>query len=131
MNKWPGCPRPCEDTQTNSSPRQIRDPRNHGSRHHGDHLHSRDPGNIRFLLHNPGGVGYLDNKRCLPTLKMEKLKKLVIKQEFDFVGLCEVNKDWRRVQQSKKFGALQKIGNLIEEFKLPKTLPNHQKNQTF
>ena len=101
MNKWPGCPRPCEDTQTNSSPRQIRDPRNHGSRHHGDHLHSRDPGNIRFLLHNPGGVGYLDNKRCLPTLKMEKLKKLVIKQEFDFVGLCEVNKDWRRVQQSK------------------------------
>ena len=30
---------------------------------------------------------------------MEKLKKLIIQHEFDFVGLCEVNKEWRRVKQ--------------------------------
>ena len=101
MSKWPGAPRPCEQPQTNPSLRQRRASRNHGvAGYHGDPLQRRDPNNIRILLHNPGGIGFIHNKRCLQTLKMEKLKKLIIQHEVDLVGLCEVNKDWRKVEQN-------------------------------
>ena len=31
-----------------------------------------------FLLYNPGGIGFVTNKQCKETLKMEKLKKLIL-----------------------------------------------------
>ena len=53
---------------------------------------------VRILLHNTGGLGFATNVRSKQTLKMERLKKLIIKHDFDFVGLTEVNKDWRRIE---------------------------------
>ena len=47
------------------------------------------------MLHNPGGIGFVTDKRCKETLKLEKLKKLILDYDFDIVGLTEVNKDWR------------------------------------
>ena len=100
MIKWPGAPRSCEETQTNILPRQHRTPRNHDTNaHFGDHLQQNDTSTIRILLNNPGGIGFIENSRCLQTLKMEKLKKLIIQHNIDIVGLSEVNKDWRKVEQ--------------------------------
>ena len=56
---------------------------------------------VRILLHNPGGLGFVSNERSKQTLKMERLKKLLLKHKFDYVGLTEVNKDWRRMEHDK------------------------------
>ena len=100
MSKWPGAPRSCEGTQTSNSPRKNRITRNHDAGDHfGDHLPRGNKETVRILLHNPGGIGFIENKRCLQTLKMEKIKKFIIQHNVDIVGLSEVNKDWRRVKQ--------------------------------
>ena len=39
----------------------------------------------------------MTEKRCKQTLKMEKLKKLILDHNIDLVGLTEVNKDWRKI----------------------------------
>ena len=40
----------------------------------------------------------MSEKRSKHSLKLEKLKKLIISNQFDLVGLTEVNRDWRRVK---------------------------------
>jgi hypothetical protein len=51
-----------------------------------------------ILLYNPGGIGFVTNKLCKETLKMEKLKKLILDYDIDITSLTEVNKDWRKVE---------------------------------
>ena len=106
MKRWPGTPRSCEETQTNSLPHRRRG-RKHGVKgHHGDLLTRNNTDCIRILLHNPGGIGFVSDKRCKQTLKMEKLKKLVIDHNVDLISLTEVNKDWRKIDyQNTIWGA--------------------------
>ena len=56
------------------------------------------PDCIRILLHDPGGLGFVSSSRSKQTLKMERLKKLLINHRFDYVGLTEVNKDWWKIE---------------------------------
>jgi len=94
---WPGSPQTCERIQTNIRPNRRRG-RNHVDKgYHGDTLSRKHKDCVRILLHNPGGIGFVTSQRCKQTLKMEKLKKLVIKNDIDLVGLTEVNKDWRKL----------------------------------
>ena len=53
---------------------------------------------MRILLHNPNGIGFISIARCKETLKMEKLKKVVLNHDVDLTALTEINKDWRTVQ---------------------------------
>ena len=74
--------------------------RNHGEKgYFGDPLTRKKGDCVRILLHNPRGIGFISDKRCKQTLKLEKLKKLILTHDFDLVGLTEVNKDWRKVSQ--------------------------------
>ena len=52
------------------------------------------------MIHNTGGIGFVSDERSKQTLKMEKLKKLLLDHKFDLVGLTEVNKDWRRMEHN-------------------------------
>ena len=70
---------------------------NHDKGHHGDPLRRKKENCIRILLHNPGGIGFVSNQRSKETLKMEKLKKLILEQNVDITCLTEVNKDWRTI----------------------------------
>ena len=63
----------------------------------GDQLKRKRKKTTRVLLHNTGGIGFVTNQRSRETLKMERLKRLVINYEVDLVCLSEVNKDWRSV----------------------------------
>ena len=50
----------------------------------------------------------MTNKRCKETLKMEKLKKLILSQDFDIIALSEINKDWRKINYDNSiWGATQ------------------------
>ena len=57
-----------------------------------------NPQCVRILLHNTGGIGFKSNERSIATLKLERLKKLVIEKNIDLIGLTEVNKDWRKLE---------------------------------
>ena len=86
---WPGSPQTCERIQTNNRPNQRRG-RNHvGNGYHGDTLSRKNKDCVRILLHNPGGIGFVTAQRCKQNLKMEKLKKLIIKNNVDLVGVTE------------------------------------------
>ena len=50
---------------------------------------------IRVLLQNVGGIGFISGQRLKETLKMERLKELVIGFDVDIFCLSEINKDWR------------------------------------
>ena len=47
-----------------------------------------------MLVHNTTGIGFCSQTRNKETLKMEKLRKLVINQDVDILGLTETNKRW-------------------------------------
>ena len=65
----------------------------------GDLLKRKRKKTTRILIHNTGGIGFISGQRSRETLKMERLKRLVINYNVDLVCLSEVNKDWRSVQQ--------------------------------
>ena len=52
---------------------------------------------VRVLLHNTTGIGFCTTNRNKETLKMEKLRSLVIKHNIDILGLTELNKRWSAV----------------------------------
>ena len=52
---------------------------------------------VRILFQNVGGVGFMSGDITQESVKIEKLKKLIIGKSIDIVGLAEVNKDWRCV----------------------------------
>jgi len=72
--------------------------RKHREGIHGDPIKQRkDEDSIRILLQNSGGIGFVSGQRNRESLKVEKLKQFILSKQVDFVGLTEVNKDWRRV----------------------------------
>ena len=97
---WPGPPRLCQQAQPSIIPGQ-RSGRNHSNKgHHGDLLTRNDPEYVWVLLHDTGGIGSTTSQRSASTLKMERLKKLVIKNNIDLVYLTEVNQDWQMVDHN-------------------------------
>ena len=73
---------------------------NHEDRGHWGDLLKRNKGDsVRLLVHNTGGIGFMTGERSKETLKSEKLRGLSKQYNFDLVGLTEVNKDWRKVEQ--------------------------------
>ena len=103
---WPRSPRRCEENSTSTAQRlpgqgltdhEARD-RKHRKGIHGDAItQKKDDGNVRILLQNPGGIGFVTGQRNRESYKMDKLKKFIIEKQVDIVGLTEVNKDWRCV----------------------------------
>ena len=67
--------------------------------HWGDLLKRKKSNCTRVLLHNSGGIGFVSGDRNKESLKMERVKQLTIKYNFDLICLTEVNKDWRAVSQ--------------------------------
>ena len=95
---WPGPPRSCERARTNTVQTDESRHQNHEQGFFGDPIQQKNKDCVRILLHNTNGIGFVTDKRCKETLKMEKLKKLILSQDFDIVGLSEINKDWRKIQ---------------------------------
>ena len=95
---WPGTPRSCERSQTNTNTGNSRYRNHDNGGIFGDTLVRKSGDNIRILLHNPGGLVFFSVKRCILSLKIVNLKYLTLLHDFDLVGLTEVNKDWRSVQ---------------------------------
>ena len=59
----------------------------------GHHLRKKDCNSIRILFQNIGGLGDLYKDK--EPEKLVRLKKFLIKQEIDVVGIAETNTDWR------------------------------------
>lgn len=69
---------------------------NHGDTgHHFDLLKRVSDGCVRILLNNVNGIGFVGNNKSRESIKMEKLKKVLIDNNFSYAGLTETNKDWR------------------------------------
>lgn len=66
---------------------------------HGGPFATKKGGNIRMLLHNVRGVGFVSNQRSRETLKMERLKRLTLKHKFDLLCIVQLNKDWGVLQE--------------------------------
>ena len=99
---WPRPPRRCEEDVNALRRLEQADhtgmDQNHRKGIYGDAITQRkNDDNIRILLQNPGGIGFVTGRRNRESYKIEKLKKLVIEKQIDIVGLTEVNKDWRCV----------------------------------
>ena len=60
---------------------------------------------IRLLLWNANGIGFVSHERSLESLKMEKLKKLLITHEVDIAGITELNKNWKKVDTNHNIWA--------------------------
>ena len=98
MIAWPPPPCPCVDVSNVSAERRRR---NHGRRGiFGNPLQHNHQSTIRILMQNVGGLGFIANKRCHETLKMEKIKEITIKYNVDLLALTETNKDWRTVKSA-------------------------------
>ena len=99
MRPFPRPPRPCEESrkernETLTSSRRSR--KNHGEADPFEPLTRVAPGCVRFLLHNVNGIGFVTGQRSRATVKLEKLKKILIENNFSYAALTEVNKDWRK-----------------------------------
>jgi hypothetical protein len=57
----------------------------------------KDEEMVRILFQNVGGIGFMSGDINQESVKIEKLKRLIIDKSIDIVGLAEVNKDWRCV----------------------------------
>ena len=93
IDAYPPPPPPC----TGSNQPGQRRTRNHGRKGHFGHVLQRKKKEhtIRILLQNIGGIGFITEERSKETLKMERLKEVVINHAVDIFCLTEVNKDWR------------------------------------
>ena len=100
MSNWSGGPRPCAGrTQTQpltGGDSRIR--RKHGREGiFGDLLKRKRDNHIRILLTNVNSIRFISDQRSLESLKMAKLKRLIIKDSVDYAALTEVNKNWSAV----------------------------------
>jgi hypothetical protein len=73
---------------------------------YGDHIKQKRSGMLRILFQNPQGLGRISSDRQEPSLKINKLKEVLLKQHIDVLGLSEVNKDWRMVPQKDTLWAV-------------------------
>ena len=67
----------------------------------GHRLKKKNRHTVRILLHNTCGLG-TDASSKIASIKLAKLKKLVIEHEVDIIGLTEINIDWRRTTTTCK-----------------------------
>ena len=96
MTPWPQPPKPC--VVVDHTPNTRRRTRKHGSKGvWGHHFKKIFKDCLRLLCYNTGGIGFLSEERSKETLKMHKLKKLVLENQVDIMSLTELNKDWRKV----------------------------------
>ena len=73
---------------------------NHEDRGHwGDLLRRHKGENVRILLLNTGGIGFMTEERSKESLKSEKLRGICNAYQVHIVCLTEINKDWRLVKQ--------------------------------
>ena len=63
--------------------------RSHGN--HGDTGHYFDR-----LKSVAEGIGFMSEECSRETVKMEKLRNLLVYYDFSYAGLTEINKDWRK-----------------------------------
>lgn len=83
----------------------------------------KDDGMVRILFQNVGGLGFLSGDVHQESVKVEKLKKMIINKSIDIVGLAEVNKDWRCVNTETQYGKQRKAGGNTAGCRLPTILP--------
>ena len=61
---------------------------NHNKGIQGDAINQRkDDGNIRILLHNPGGIGFMMGQRNRESYKMDKLIKVYCRETSGHSGI--------------------------------------------
>jgi len=71
---------------------------NHREGIHGDAMNKKkDEEMLRILFQNVGGISFMSGDVTQESVKIEKLKRLILGKSIDLVGLAEVNKDWRCV----------------------------------
>ena len=51
------------------------------------------------MVHNTTGIGFCSSKRDNETLKMEKLRRMVITHDIDILALTELNKRWSAIAE--------------------------------
>jgi len=73
---------------------------------YGDHIKHKKKGMVRFMFQNPQGIGRISSNPGCQSSKINTLKDVLLRHEVDFVGLAEVNKDWRKVPQQESLWAL-------------------------
>ena len=96
MTMWPQPPKPC--VVVDRRPGLRRRSRKHGCKGvWGHHFRKASQDCLRLLCYNTGGIGFLSEERSKESLKMHKLKKLVLNNQIDLLSLTELNKDWRKV----------------------------------
>ena len=81
MRPFPRPLRPCEESrqeQNNLLASRRRSRKNHGDADPFDPLTRVGPGCVRILLHNVNGIGFVTGQRSKATVKLEKLKKILI-----------------------------------------------------
>lgn len=74
---------------------RLRNTENRQSGIYGDHIKQKRSGMLRILFQNPQGLGRIHSGESIQSLKLTKLKDILIKQNIDVLGLSEVNRDWR------------------------------------
>lgn len=100
MTPWPQPPKPC--VVVDQEPRSRRRARKHGTKGvWGHHFKKISSDCLRILCYNTGGIGFLSDERTKESLKMHKLKKLVLENQVDIMALTELNKDWRTVPHAE------------------------------
>jgi len=52
---------------------------------------------VRILFQNIGDIGFMSGDVTQESVKIEKLRRLIIGKSIDIIGLAEVNKDCRCV----------------------------------
>lgn len=77
---WTGSHKSCKNIQTKLQNIQRRGRNCKDKGYHGDTL---------------GRIGFVTTKQCKQNLNMEKLKKLIKKDNIELVDIAEVCKDWR------------------------------------
>ena len=97
LGPFPKPPRRCEGSSSNNTTDHSRDQNHRGfkaSGIFGHQLARKREGHTRILLHNTTSIGFCTTERSKETKKMEKLRRVVINNEVDILGLTELNKRW-------------------------------------
>ena len=105
LKPFPRPPRRCAGETRKEEDTFRRRGRKHRDGIYGDAINRKRDDCVRLLFQNVGGIGFCSATRSQESLKLEKLKELVIDKEVDIVGLAEVNTDWRLVENNNSVWA--------------------------
>ena len=120
MTMWPQPPKPC--VVVDCRPRSRKRSRKHGCKGvWGHHFRKASQDCLRLLCYNTGGIGFLSEERSKETLKMHKLKKLLLNNQIDLLSTTELNKDWRKAPYTESIWSAYQVGEIIKEYRCPQT----------